>query len=74
MISQATTAGRKDASRHPIRLLAGLLSVRYFLLRTSTATAAVISGLVQTFVFARVLSAEEFSIYILIGTFGVSLW
>ncbi len=74
MISQATTAGRKDALRQPTRLLAGLLSVRYFLLRASTATAAVISGLVQTFVFARVLSVEEFSIYILIGTFGVSLW
>ena len=57
-----------------MRLLAGLLSVRYFLLRASTATAAVVSGLVQTFVFARVLSAQEFSIYILIGTFGVSLW
>lgn len=74
MISQATTAGRKDALRQPMRLLAGLLSLRYFLLRASTASAAVISGLVQTFVFARVLSAEDFSIYILIGTFGVSLW
>ena len=74
MISQATTAGRKDALRQPTRLLAGLLSVRYCLLRASTATAAVISGLVQTFVFARVLSVKEFSIYILIGTFGVSLW
>jgi len=74
MTSQASTAGRKDALQQPMRLLAGLLSVRYFLLRASTATAAVISGLVQTFVFARVLSAEDFSIYILIGTFGVSLW
>jgi O-antigen/teichoic acid export membrane protein len=78
MTAQATTAGRKETLRqpkqHPLRLLAGLLSVRYFLLRASTATAAVVSGLVQTFVFARVLSAEEFSIYILIGTFGVSLW
>lgn len=78
MTSQATTAEGKRAPRQPMgqsmRLLAGLLSVRYFLLRASTATAAVVSGLVQTFVFARVLSAEEFSIYILIGTFGVSLW
>jgi O-antigen/teichoic acid export membrane protein len=74
MASQATTAGRKDALPQPMGLLAGLLSIRYFLLRASTATAAVVSGLVQTFVFARVLSAEEFSIYILIGTFGVSLW
>jgi O-antigen/teichoic acid export membrane protein len=74
MTSQATTAGRKDALRQPMPLLAGLLSIRYFLLRASTATAAVVSGLIQTFVFARVLSAEDFSIYILIGTFGVSLW
>jgi O-antigen/teichoic acid export membrane protein len=78
MTSQATTAEGKRAPRQPMgqsmRLLAGLLSVRYFLLRASTATAAVVSGLVQTFVFARVLPAEEFSIYILIGTFGVSLW
>jgi O-antigen/teichoic acid export membrane protein len=78
MTSQPTTAGRKDAlrqpMRRPMRLLGGLLSIRYFLLRASTASAAVISGLVQTFVFARVLSTKEFSIYILIGTFGVSLW
>jgi O-antigen/teichoic acid export membrane protein len=74
MTSQATTAWRKDASRQPVRLLAGLLPLRYFLLRASTATAAVVSGLVQTFVFARILTPEDFSIYILIGTFGVSLW
>ena len=74
MISQASTAERKSALRQPLRLLGGLLPLRYFLLRASTATAAVISGLVQTFVFARVLTPEVFSIYILIGTFGVSLW
>ena len=74
MTSHVTTAGRKNALQQPIRLFAGLLSVRYFLLRASTATAAVVSGLIQTFVFARVLSAEDFSICILIGTFGVSLW
>lgn len=32
------------------------------------------SGLVQTFVFARVLTPKDFSIYILIGSFGVALW
>ncbi|HEY6022732.1 MAG TPA: hypothetical protein VIV34_00980 [Pseudolabrys sp.] len=74
MSSQAPTAERRGALRQPARLLAGLLSLRYFLLRASTATAAVVSGLVQTFVFARILTPEVFSIYILIGTFGVSLW
>jgi O-antigen/teichoic acid export membrane protein len=74
MTAHASAADRKDALRQPIRLLAGLLSPRYFLLRASTATAAVASGLIQTFVFARVLTPEDFSIYILIGTFGISLW
>ena len=74
MTAHASTADRKGALRQPPRLLAGLLSLRYFLLRASTATAAVASGLIQTFVFARVLTPEDFSIYILIGTFGISLW
>ncbi len=54
--------------------LAGLVSARYFLLRSSTAGFALIAGLVQTFVFARVLSPEDFSIFILLGTLGVSMW
>ena len=74
MISQAPAVERKSLLAQPIRLLASLVSLRYFLLRSSTAGAALIGGLVQTFVFARVLTPEDFSIYILIGTFGVSLW
>jgi len=74
MVPQAPTIGRKSYLRQPARLLASLLSLRYFLLRSSTAAAALVSGLVQTFVFARVLTPQEFSIYILIGTMGVSLW
>ena len=74
MSSQAPALPRGSALRQPLRLLASLLSLRYFLLRASTAGAAVAFGLVQTFVFARVLGAHEFSLYILIGTFGVSLW
>ncbi len=64
----------KSAFQRPWQLLTSLLSPRYFLLRSSTAGAAVIAGLVQTFVFARVLTPERFSIFILIGTLGVSLW
>jgi len=46
----------------------------YSALRASTATGALASGFCQTFVFARVLSPEQFSIYILIGSLGISLW
>jgi len=74
MSSQAPALSRPSALRQPLRLLASLVSLRYVLLRASTAGAAVAFGLVQTFVFARVLGAHEFSLYILIGTFGVSLW
>ncbi len=74
MVPQTPTAGRKSLLGQPARVLANLLSPRYFLLRSFTAGAALIAGLVQTFVFARVLTPELFSIYILIGTLGVSLW
>jgi len=73
MSSQAP-AFSPSASRRPLRLLAGLVSLRYLVLRAATAGGAVAFGLIQTFVFARVLGAHEFSVYILIGTFGVSLW
>lgn len=74
MNSSATALPAKGFLSQPLRALAGLLSLRYFVLRASTAGAAVISGLVQTFVFARVLSPQDFSIFILIGTLGLSLW
>src|SRR6185312_15782568 len=74
MSLQAPAVDRPSASRQPLQLLASVLSLRYFLLRASTAAAALAFGLVQTFVFARVFGAQEFSVYILIGTFGVSLW
>lgn len=74
MNAQFPVIAAKTALRRPWQLLTSVLSLRYFLLRSSTAGAAVIAGLVQTFVFARVLTPERFSIFILIGTFGVSLW
>lgn len=60
--------------RAPLRLLASVLSLPYLLLRGSTAVAAVASGLMQTFVFAHVLDPHRFSIFIIIGALGVSLW
>ena len=74
MTSHAPTLAPKSFLHQPLRALAGLLSPRYFVLRASTAAAAIASGLVQTFVFARVLNPQDFSIFILIGTFGLSLW
>jgi hypothetical protein len=49
-------------------------SLRYLALRATTSTGAVIAGLVQTFVFARVLTPDLFSIFILVGTLGLTLW
>jgi O-antigen/teichoic acid export membrane protein len=66
--------GQKSVLRQPMRLLTSVLSLRFLALRISTAGAAVAFGLVQTFVFARVLSSQNFSLYILVGTFGLSLW
>ena len=50
------------------------LSIPYLLLRSSTAGGALVAGLVQTFVFARILSPDRFSVFILVGTLGVTLW
>jgi O-antigen/teichoic acid export membrane protein len=50
------------------------LSLPYLFLRSSTAGGALLFGLIQTFVFARVLSPERFSVFILIGTLGITLW
>jgi len=51
-----------------------LISIPFFLLRTTTAGAALVTGLLQTYVFAHVLSPQRFSIFILVGAIGYSLW
>src|SRR5580692_11069559 len=51
-----------------------LISIPYMLLRASTAGGAVVTGFVQTFVFARVLAPERFSIFIVVGAVGYTLW
>jgi hypothetical protein len=53
---------------------AGLLSFRYLLLRGWSAGGGLLAGLMQTFVFARVLDPERFSLFILVGALGVSMW
>src|SRR6202161_3576026 len=46
----------------------------FLLLRVSTAAGAFAMGLVQTLVFARVLAPDRFSLFILVGAIGYSLW
>lgn len=46
----------------------------YLVLRMGTAGATLVSGFAQTYVFARVLDPHTFSIFILIGNLGLSLW
>ena len=51
-----------------------LISIPYLLLRAATAAGAIAMGFVQTFVFARVLTPERFSIFIVVGAIGYTLW
>ena len=53
---------------------ARLISLSYLLVRGATAAGAVAMGFVQTFVFARVLDPQLFSIFILTAAVGYSLW
>ncbi len=69
-------SGRAGVRRALVARLpfAGLLSFRYMVLRGWTAGGGLLAGLVQTFVFARVLDPELFSLFILVGALGVSMW
>lgn len=50
-----------------------LISLTYLFLRATTAGGALFAGIIQTFVFARVLTPERFSIFIVVGSFAVVL-
>ena len=51
-----------------------LISAPYLLIRAATAGGAVATGLIQTFVFARVLTPERFSVFIVVAATGYTLW
>jgi hypothetical protein len=51
-----------------------LISLRYTMLRASTAAGTLGTGLLQTFVFARVLTPEQFSLFIFFAAVGFSLY
>jgi O-antigen/teichoic acid export membrane protein len=65
-ISADTATNQKTRAR--------LISIPFLALRSLTAAGAFGMGLVQTLVFARVLSPDRFSIFILVGAIGYSLW
>ncbi len=51
-----------------------LISIPFLLLRAATAGGAFATGFGQTFVFARILSPERFSVFVVIGAIGYTLW
>lgn len=51
-----------------------LISYRYMALRASTAAGTLGAGLLQTFVFARVLGPQRFSLFIFFAALGYSLY
>ncbi|HEX4409861.1 MAG TPA: hypothetical protein VH206_13895 [Xanthobacteraceae bacterium] len=51
-----------------------LISIAYLLLRGMSAGGAFAMGFVQTFTFARVLTPDRFSVFIVVGAIGYTLW
>jgi hypothetical protein len=78
--SDSTIAGSPDGAADPrspgapAATASRFLSIPYLLLRATTAGGGLVGGLVQTFVFARILDPERFSVFILVGTLGIALW
>jgi O-antigen/teichoic acid export membrane protein len=71
---QANTASLSADGAPVENPAARLISIPFLLLRVSTAGGAFAMGLVQTLVFARVLTPDRFSLFILVGAIGYSLW
>src|SRR5690242_11315480 len=75
MLAPSNKARTKTSGVFRLRsAVSGLLSFRYLVLRGWTAGGGLIAGLVQTFVFARVLDPDRFSLFILVGALGTSMW
>jgi O-antigen/teichoic acid export membrane protein len=71
---QAHVASISADSAPSERAHARLISIPFLVLRSLTAAGAFGMGLVQTLVFARVLSPDRFSVFIVVGAIGYSLW
>jgi O-antigen/teichoic acid export membrane protein len=62
--------------RRPLEILFALyrhIPMSYLLVRATTGAGAVLGGLIQTFVFARVLGTQDFAVFILLSSFGVAM-
>lgn len=51
-----------------------IISYPYMILRAATAGGTLVTGLLQTFVFARVLAPERFSLFIFVAALGWTLY
>ena len=51
-----------------------LISLPFMLLRGVSTAGVMIAAMIQIYVFARITSPEKFSIFILVGTAGYTLW
>jgi hypothetical protein len=67
----AVTPGPVSEPGKPARRL---VSVPFMLLRGLSTAGVTIAALIQIYVFARTMTPEQFSIFILVGAFGYSLW
>lgn len=75
MLAPATDKQAPEGANPPVQNAnRRLLSIKYLMLRSWTAGSALLAGFIQTFVFARVLSPEQFSLFIVVGALGVSMW
>jgi hypothetical protein len=63
----ALAASRAPATRR-------LISIPFLFLRGASTAGLMAAALIQIYVFARVMNAEQFSIFILVGAVGYSLW
>jgi O-antigen/teichoic acid export membrane protein len=67
-------ATESTQARHHAPAARGLISIPFLVLRATSTAGLIGTAILQIFVFARVLSPEQFSIFILVGTVGYSLW
>ena len=51
-----------------------LVSLPFMILRAVSTAGVTLAALIQIFVFARTMTPEQFSIFILVGAFGYALW
>lgn len=66
-------AHRAGAALNFLLALYRHIPISYLLVRVTTGAGAVLGGLIQTFVFARVLGTQDFAVFILLSSFGVAM-